>query len=182
MILSVLSHEMPSSQIQFEHWVPFPLEKVFLFFADPENLPRIMPPALATRLVETKLLPPPNAPSGGPALAGAGSVIVTSFRLFPHLLARVEWIAEITEFEWNHHFADVQRRGPFKSFQHRHELTAEHRGGPDGAGISGTTVRDLITYDVGFGALGKLVEKLFVRPQMRQTFRYRQDEVEKILA
>jgi len=26
--------------IQFEQWVPFTLEKVFLFFANPQNLPR----------------------------------------------------------------------------------------------------------------------------------------------
>jgi ligand-binding SRPBCC domain-containing protein len=167
---------MTPNQIQFEQWVPFPVEQVFRFFANPQNLPRIMPPATATRIVELKLVPPPGALADGHALAGAGSQIMTSFRVFPFLLARAEWIAEITEFEWNHHFADVQRRGPFQSFHHRHELTAETRGG-----IAGTKVRDVITYDVGFGSLGKLADTLFIRPQMRKTFAYRQQALERML-
>lgn len=153
------------------------LEKVFVFFANPENLPRIMPSATRTKLLELKLIPPPGAPADGPALAGVGSQIVTSFRVSPHLFARAEWIAEITEFEWNHHFADEQRRGPFRFFHHRHELTAEIRDG-----ISGTIVRDLITYEVGFGALGRLADRLFVRRQLLQTFAHRQQALEKLLA
>ena len=168
---------MSSNQIQFEQWVPFPVEKVFLFFANPQNLPRIMPPATATRLVRLRLVSPPGAAADGPALAGVGSQIVTSFRVSPYLFVRAEWIAEITEFEWNHHFADDQRRGPFKSFHHRHELTAENRDG-----VSGTRVRDVITYDVGFGAVGRLADKVFVRRQMERTFTYRQQALEKLLA
>jgi ligand-binding SRPBCC domain-containing protein len=168
---------MSSSQLQFEQWVPFPIEKVFLFFANPENLPRIMPPATATKLVALKLVTPPEAPADSPPLAGAGSEIVTSFRAFPFLFARAKWIAEITEFEWNHHFADVQRRGPFQSFHHRHELVAANHDIVDG-----TTVRDVVTYDIGFGRLGKLADKLFVRHQMEKTFAYRQRALEKLLA
>jgi ligand-binding SRPBCC domain-containing protein len=168
---------MSPSQIQFEQWVPFPVEQVFRFFANPEHLPRIMPPTTATRLLELRLVLPQGALADGRVLAGVGSQIVTSFRVFPFLLSRAKWIAEITEFEWNHHFADIQRRGPFKSFHHRHELTAENRGS-----IAGTTVCDVITYDVGFGALGRLADKLFIRPQMRKTFAYRQQALGKLLA
>jgi ligand-binding SRPBCC domain-containing protein len=172
---------MAPHQLQFEQWVPFPLEKVFLFFANPRNLPRIMPPATATRLTELKLTPPPGMPAyskpvDGEALAGVGSQIVTSFRVSPYLFVRAQWVAEITEFEWNHHFADEQRRGPFKSFHHRHELAAENRNG-----VSGTSVKDSITYDVGFGALGNLVDAWFVRRQMGITFAYRQKALTAIL-
>lgn len=167
---------MPASEIQFEQWVPFPVETIFRFFANPQNLPRIMPPTAATRVLELRLVPPPGAPVEGSALAGVGSEIVTSFRVFPYLLARAEWIAEITEFEWNHHFADVQRRGPFHSFHHRHEFSAESR-----ASISGTVIRDVITYDVGFDTLGRLADRLFVRRRLQQTFAYRQQALEKLL-
>jgi hypothetical protein len=34
-----------TTAMSFEQWVPFPLERVFLFFADPRNLPRLMPPS-----------------------------------------------------------------------------------------------------------------------------------------
>jgi ligand-binding SRPBCC domain-containing protein len=168
---------MTSPNLHFEQWVPFPVERVFLFFANPENLPRIMPPATATHLVELLLVAPPGAPADGPALAGVGSQIVTSFRVSPYLFARAEWIAEITEFDWNHHFADVQRRGPFQSFHHRHEFSVESHGA-----IRGTVIRDLIAYEVGFGALGRLADKLFVRRQLQQTFAYRQQALTLILS
>ena len=44
--------------VQFEQWVPVAVERVFLFFANPSNLPRIMPPETETELVRVKLLPP----------------------------------------------------------------------------------------------------------------------------
>jgi uncharacterized protein YndB with AHSA1/START domain len=71
--------------VQFEQWVPAPVERVFLFFANPENLPRIMPPDTGARLVELKLAPPPGnlldptGASGRNPVAGPGSEIVTCF-------------------------------------------------------------------------------------------------------
>jgi ligand-binding SRPBCC domain-containing protein len=82
----------------------------------------------------------------------------------------------ITEFEWNHHFADVQNKGPFKSFHHRHELRAETQNG-----VNGTVVRDVIEYDVGFGWLGQVAQKFFVSPQLQRTFEYRQKALENLL-
>ena len=159
-----------------------PIERVFLFFANPGNLPRIMPPQTGTELVRLKLVPPPGIPeeratvTDRPPLAGAGSEIVTSFRVLPFLPLRARWVALITEFEWNHHFADIQKQGPFKSFIHHHELTRETRGQ-----VKGTVVRDVIEYDVGFGWLGNLAQKLFISRQLRRTFEYRQQALEKLL-
>jgi hypothetical protein len=102
-------------RVQFEQWVPVAIEKVFQFFANPNNLPRIMPPETGTELSALRLVPPPSRPMGQAALpnrdslAGVGSEIVTSFRLLPFLPSRAQWIALITEFEWNHHFADIQK-------------------------------------------------------------------------
>jgi len=55
-------------RIQFEQWVPAPIEKVFLFFANPTNLPRIMPPETGTELAALRLVPPPTASTEPPAL------------------------------------------------------------------------------------------------------------------
>jgi ligand-binding SRPBCC domain-containing protein len=167
---------------QFEQWVPSPIERVFLFFADPRNLPRIMPPQSGTELVSLKLVPPQGIGNkfatitDQSPLAGIGSEIVTSFRLLPFLPFRAHWIAVITEFEWNHHFADVQKKGPFKSFHHRHELTGETR-----SQVNGTVIRDVIEYDLGFGWLGKLAQKVFVSQQLQRTFEYRQKALKKLL-
>ena len=168
---------MPS-HLEFEQWVPFPLESVFRFFSNPENLPRIMPAATATRLIVVNREPPPTPPPGvaSDKAAGVGSTIVTSFRVFPFLPIRAEWIARITEFEWLHHFADVQDKGPFKSWHHRHEFAAEERDG-----INGTRLRDVIDYEVGFGGLGTLGNAMFIRRQMEATFAERQEKLPQLL-
>jgi ligand-binding SRPBCC domain-containing protein len=169
-------------RVQFEQWVPVAIEKAFLFFVNPTNLPRIMPPETGTELAARRLVPPPGGPTRESAipnrdsLAGIGSEIVTSFRLLPFLPFRAQWIALITEFEWNHHFADIQKKGPFKRFQHRHEFSAETRDG-----LRGTLVRDAIEYDPGFGVIGKLAQKFFIAHTLKQTFEYRQKTLEKLL-
>jgi len=164
---------MPS-HLQFEQWVPFPLHRVFAFFSNPENLPRIMPKASATRLIELNRVPPPG--SSSEKAAGIGSILVTSFRVIPFLPVRAQWIARITEFEWNHHFADVQEKGPFKSWHHRHEFISETHDG-----IEGTLVRDVIDYEVGFGFLGTIADAMFVRRQMEHTFQERQEKLPQLL-
>ena len=167
---------------EFEQWVAAPLEQVFLFFANPANLPRIMPPSTGTELLAVKLVPPPG---GEPVLstvtdrepvAGAGTEVVTAFRMVPFLPFRGRWIAQITEFEWNHHFADVQKKGPFRRFQHRHSFAAETRNG-----AAGTIVRDRIEYEIGFGVLGDLAQKIFVGRQFRKIFEYRQKKLQSML-
>jgi ligand-binding SRPBCC domain-containing protein len=171
-----------SHRFRFEQWVPVPLADVFRFFSDPANLPRIMPPELDARLVGVSAVPPPapapprtDAPDG-PAAAGVGSEIVVSVRLVPFLPVRVLWVARITEFQANHHFADIQAKGPFRRWEHRHEFEAAARDGREG-----TLVRDVLEYEIGFGALGRVAQRLFVGGQMKRTFEHRQRTLERLL-
>jgi ligand-binding SRPBCC domain-containing protein len=165
--------------LQFEDWVPFPVTQVFAFFSNPENLPHIMPAATQTRIDKLDLVPPPASPESVHfrKAAGVGTVITTSFRLFPFLPVRAPWIARITEFEWNHHFADIQQRGPFKQWRHRHEFLAETRNG-----VSGTLVRDAIEYEFGLGPLEALANSLFIVSKMRETFAQRQQTLPRLLS
>jgi len=163
-------------RLEFQQWVPFPLEQVFLFFANPNNLPRIMPPQLSPNILCLELKPPPGSPVGSP-LAGTGSVAYLSVRMIPFLPFRAPWVARIVEFEWNHHFADIQEKGPFKNWRHRHQFASEVRDG-----VNGTLVGDILDYEVGFGPLGAIAQKLFVGRQMQQTFVHRQKILESLLA
>jgi len=172
---TAIQHTAMKNRLEFEQWVPFPLARVFEFFSNPENLPRIMPESSGTRLDAVNRVAPPRSQPTSSA-AGVGTTMVTSFRTVPGLPFRSRWIARITEFEWNHHFADVQDRGPFKSWHHRHEFSAEKRDG-----VEGTLIRDTIEYDVGFGPLGSLVNIFLVRNQIKRTFLDRQRKLPKLL-
>jgi len=95
---------------------------------------------------------------------------------FHFFLTGKRWIARITEFEWNHHFADVQEKGPFQSWHHRHEFAESLENG-----MPGTTIRDVIDYETGYGFLGQVADVLFIRCQMESTCRERQRKLPELL-
>lgn len=165
--------------MQFEQWVPHRLERVFRFFANMENLPRIMPRWMDVRLERVNIVPPAGlavGASGASAFCGTGSELEASYRAIPYLPLRIRSVAIITNFELNKCFEDVQGKGPFKSWHHRHEFAAEERNG-----VIGTVLRDIVQYEVGFGVLGALANALFIAPQMRRTFSHRQRALQKLL-
>jgi ligand-binding SRPBCC domain-containing protein len=173
-----MPHTLRTSQ-----WVPFPVELVFAFFANPGNLPHLMPKWQQARVESSRLIaPPPRPVATDPALrfqspaAGTGSEMVISFRPVPRLPFRVGWIASITEFTWNDHFCDTQLKGPFASWNHCHRITSEVRDG-----INGTLIVDELEYSVPVGPLGLVANAMFVRRQMESTFAYRQQRLEDIL-
>jgi ligand-binding SRPBCC domain-containing protein len=165
---------MPHRAI-FEQWLPLPMERVFEFFGNPENLPRIMPRWMRVVVDDAVLFAPPDAPHDK-RFAGEGSLITVTFRPIPLLPLRVRSRAKIVGFEMNRSFEDAHSDALFKNWHHRHEFAAEQRGG-----MAGTLARDIITYELRFGPLSVLVNPVVVAPQMRRTFEYRQRVVERLL-
>jgi ligand-binding SRPBCC domain-containing protein len=164
-------------------WVPFPVEMVFAFFANPSNLPHLMPRKLETRIEDARILPPaPRPVAPDPArrfqsvAAGVGSEILISFYPIPWVPRRVSWLACITEFEWNSHFCDAQMRGPFTVLHHRHGIAAEFRDGQEG-----TLVSDVVEYQLPYGWMGRIAGGM-VRRQLTSSFAYRQKLLPEILA
>ena len=152
---------------QAEQWLPFPVEEVFAFFANPQNLPRLMPTWQKARIDEASLLPPPPRPASvlPSVAAGAGSHVTISFRAFPLSPVRIPWEAEITEFTWNDHFCDFQLRGPFAYWKHCHSVRPETRDDRPG-----TLLRDEVQYEMRFGILGRLAHALGGRWQIEKMF------------
>jgi ligand-binding SRPBCC domain-containing protein len=175
--------EPVAQRFETRQWVPFPVELVFAFFANPSNLPHLMPPAQKVRIEDIRMQPPPPRPvATDPSrrfrsiAAGTGSEILISFCPVRWLPQRVSWMARIVDFDWNSHFVDEQVRGPFQQFRHRHEVDSETR-----EGIEGTVVADVIEYELPAGAVGWLAHGL-IRRQFEEAFAYRQKRLPEILA
>ena len=169
---------------QTEQWLPYPIELVFAFFANPENLPHLMPKWQKARIEEMRLIPPPARPAPADPrwrfkslAAGAGSVMTISFKPFPYAPTRLPWEARITEFVWNSHFCDEQIRGPLAYWRHCHSVCAESR-----EGIEGTLIRDELEYEMKFGKLGELAHGPIFAPQVEKIFAYRQRRLAEILS
>ncbi len=171
---------------QTEQWLPYSPEIVFAFFANPENLPRLMPAWQKARIEEAAFAPPPPrptsmAPQRGIA-AGAGTRMTLSFRAFPYSPIRIPWEAEISEFVWNDHFCDIQHRGPFKYWKHCHHIRPESRTTDPGLQPeAGALLTDHVEYELPMGPLGDVGNLLFARRQLKSTFRYRQKRTAELL-
>jgi ligand-binding SRPBCC domain-containing protein len=160
-----------------EQSLPYPVELVFAFFANPENLPRLMPKWQAARIEEASFAPPPPRPEGArryPGIAaGDGTRLTLSFRPFPYSPVRVSWEAAISHFVWNEQFCDTQLRGPFHFWHHCHRVSA----GLDG----GSVVRDEVEFELPLDPVSRVAMPV-VRSQMAAMFRFRQQRTAELLA
>lgn len=110
------------AELRREQVVAAPLDEAFAFFGDPWNLERITPPWLRFRILEA------------PTELQTGSLLRYRLRLFG---LPVSWTTRIAVWEPPHRFVDVQLRGPYRLWEHTHELEPA-----DG----GTRIRDRVRY------------------------------------
>jgi ligand-binding SRPBCC domain-containing protein len=157
-----------------EQWVPFPVDRVFAFFADPLNLPRLLPAWQDAHIDSLEL----QTPQGGSKshAAGRGSRILLSFRPVPLSPIRLRWLALIDEYAADHHFCDLQVTGPFRYWRHCHLVNPETHGE-----VAGTRVTDVVDYQWPGGSAGSAIDLLGGRLQIRQLFHYRQRRLLRLL-
>jgi len=134
-----------------ELWLPRPLEEVFAFFSDAQNLETLTPP-----WVNFQVLTP------APIIMRPGVLIDYRIRIYG---IPIRWRTEITEWEPPHKFVDVQLRGPYTLWHHTHGF-AERDGG--------TLCSDEVRYRPRGGAL---MNWLFVRRDVERIFSYRKERL-----
>ncbi|MEO6802282.1 MAG: SRPBCC family protein [Granulicella sp.] len=161
---------------QSEQWLPYPVEEVFRFFADPDNLPKLMPEWQKTRIESAALVTSGNSPT-----AQAGSRLTLSFRPVPLSPLRISWDAEIDQFVLNNYFCDTQIRGPFAFWHHCHRVVREIRHDLQGHSLDGTLLRDELEYELPFGLVGELAHGIAIRSQIQSIFRYRHQRTEELM-
>lgn len=134
-------------------WVARRRPEVFEFFANPENLGFVTPPWLRFRL----LTPP---------------VVMDTWAVLDYRIRwlglPLSWRTLIREYDPPFRFVDVQVRGPYRRWEHRHLFLEE-----DG----GTWVEDRVTYGLPFGPLGQLVHAVLVRRQLERIWEYRRERL-----
>jgi len=133
--------------------VPYSVENVFPFFADAGNLEAITPPWLRFR-IDTPL----------PIIMKKGALI--DYRLRLHGIP-IRWQTEIADWNPPHSFVDQQLKGPYRLWKHTHTFEPT---------TNGTNVVDNVDYIVPGG---RLVHRLFVRPDLRKIFTWRQQQISK---
>lgn len=127
------------------------LDDAWAFFSDPRNLAVITPPAMGF-VIQTPV----------PDVVYPGLIIAYTVR--PLGPIPLKWVTEITHVKEREFFVDEQRSGPYRLWHHEHHFRAIP---------GGVEMRDIVSYDVGFGPLGDLVNALVVGKRVAGIFDYR---------
>jgi uncharacterized protein len=141
----------------YETVIKAPVTDVFAFYNDVSNLPRIMPPSLKTEIIDVQ----------GNMRAGTRIEM-----LVRRLFFSIYWTIRIDEHVANRYFVDVQEKGPFVRFRHRHEFVPH---------AEGALLRDEIDFELPFSPFSLPVSKWLVKPKLDRIFAHRHAKTKKYL-
>jgi hypothetical protein len=127
-------------------------ERVFAFHEQPDALKLLTPPWETSHVIQAA------------QISQVGSRAIIETKIFGPVKRR--WVAEHTVYDPPRMFADVQVKGPFRSWRHRHIV--EPRPG-------GAILRDEIDYEPPFWLLGRTAAPLLVVPRLQKLFDYRHE-------
>ena len=127
-------------------------ERVFAFHEQPDALNLLLPPWESARVIQTAKI----------SEVGTSAIIET--RILGPIKTR--WVAQHTVYDPPHGFEDVQMKGPFRSWRHRHIVEAH---------AEGAILRDEIDYEPALGFLGRAVAPLLVERRLQKLFDYRHE-------
>jgi hypothetical protein len=126
--------------------------RVFAFHEQPGALALLTPPWETSRVIQAA------------RISDVGSKAIIETRLFG--LLPVRWVARHTAYDPPRSFEDVQERGPFRRWRHRHFVLPH---------AEGAILRDEIEYEPPLRFLGRLAEPFLVRPRLEKLFDYRHE-------
>ena len=143
-------------RLESAQFLPRPRDEIFEFFSDAFQLETLTPDFL-----HFKVLTPP------PIQIGHGTLI--DYRLRLHGIP-LRWRSRISVWEKPFRFVDEQVWGPYRRWNHEHRFEEVE---------DGTLCRDVVDYSV-WG--GRPIEALFVRPDVRKIFAFRQAKLRELFA
>jgi ligand-binding SRPBCC domain-containing protein len=127
-------------------------DKVFAFHERDDALKLLLPPWENANVAQSA------------KISEVGSTAIVETRVFGPIV--IKWVAQHTVYEPPHLFEDIQIKGPFRSWRHRHVVEPH----PDGA-----TLRDEIEYEPPFGFLGRWLAPALVEKRLKRLFDYRHE-------
>ena len=134
------------------------ISKCWDFFSSPHNLKKITPAYMNFQVL-----------TDVPEIMYEGLMI--EYRVTPILNIPTNWITKISKVEEKKYFIDEQWSGPYKAWHHEHHFKKIKNG---------TEMTDILTYQMPFGILGKVLHALFIKNKLKSIFKFRHQAVEQI--
>ena len=146
-------------QFKAEQFLPISRDKAWDFFSSPKNLSVITPPEM-----DFKILSELNG-------AGIYEGMKIDYRVKPLLGISLRWQTEICKVQNQNYFTDRQLKGPYKVWEHTHTFVEVK---------DGILMTDVVNYELPFGLIGKVAERLVVRKKIKSIFDYRETILNKL--
>lgn len=125
-------------------------ERVFAFHELPGVLTLLLPPWETARVIKAA------------KISDVGSQAIVETSIFGPI--KMRWVAQHTRYDPPGMFEDVQIKGPFRSFRHRHIVEPA---------ADGAILRDEIDYEPPLGFLGRAMAPLLIVRRLEKLFDYR---------
>ncbi|NRA46174.1 MAG: TIGR01777 family protein [Oligoflexales bacterium] len=138
-------------------WLPKKIEEIWPFFADARNLEKITPPWLKFKVV-----------AGEPESIGQDSSFKYALKI--HGLP-IKWHSKIKAWIPNEQFTDIQTKGPYRLWSHRHLFHPL---------AGGTLMEDRVEYGLPFAPFSH-VALPFVQKDLNKIFSYRKKVIADLL-
>jgi len=129
------------------------------FIRSPQNLQKLTPKDISLDFI-TKL---PDEMYDG---------LLIEFCVGLPVIGKQTWLTEIKNVREKHSFIDEQRVGPYKLWNHYHEIR------PDDSGVRFT---DHVHYSMPFCFIGNLAHALYVKKKLNAIFDYREQQIAELL-
>lgn len=145
--------------ITFEQEFNAPMDEVWNFFTDSNNLKLLTPAKMRLKFLDQFESP----------IIFEGMIL--RYNVSPIFYIPMYWETEIIAVKEKSYFVDVQKKGPFKSWKHTHQFQETAKG---------LKMTDQVEYEMPFGKIGDMVHDFTVKKQLQQMFQYRHIMCEKI--
>ena len=144
---------------RFEQKIPTTMDMAWDFFSSPFNLARITP-SLGFKIVSDLKTDQKMYPG-----------ILIAYKIAPLLGIKMDWLTEITHVSEHEYFIDEQRFGPFALWHHQHHFAKIDNG---------IAMKDILTYAIPYGYVGRIANEITVKDKIRKIFTYREKKIDEI--
>lgn len=125
-------------------------DRVFEFHEQPDVLTLLLPPWESARVIKAA------------RISDVGSEAIVETEIFGPF--KIRWVARHTQYDPPRMFEDIQLKGPFRSWRHRH-IVESH--------ADGAILRDEIDYKPPLGFLGRALAPWLIERRLQKLFNYR---------
>ena len=143
--------------LHYKQIVNRPLDDVFDFFSNPENLSKITPKKLDFNIMTPSPIKMIN-----------GQLIDYTIRLFG---IRIHWRTLITDYNPPNSFIDQQIKGPYLLWHHEHLFKEVENG---------VEIVDIIHYTIPLGIIGRFLHWAWIKKDLENIFSYRKNIINEI--